>query len=303
MENFCVTADSCGKLQEECPDCEIDIRGEMPFTLSAPNALRLGFWELTLPQGQRAVVETAPLIDQLETGKLCYPIVQRNYFGCPKEIDFSATTASFSHKFFVEEGAGAEEPVYLVMEPGTFLGKWSLAVNGTVLTEKDFTEKYIYEKHNLVTEVTSLLHTGENEITASVEVEVSFGGMRNPLYLFGSFGVEKRGDLWHLTEVKKEGSMENLPACGLPFYYGEVVYTTELTLPEDGELWKKEAFADFHGGRLADRFCPAGTGWKGNKALRMEALCIPGACRLGKARQKHSTDKGQKYSHCVYGQF
>ncbi len=240
VENFCVTADSCGKLQEECPDCEIDIRGEMPFTLSAPNALRLGFWELTLPQGQRAVVETAPLIDQLETGKLCYPIVQRNYFGCPKEIDFSATTASFSHKFFVEEGAGAEEPVYLVMEPGTFLGKWSLAVNGTVLTEKDFTEKYIYEKHNLVTEVTSLLHTGENEITASVEVEVSFGGMRNPLYLFGSFGVEKKGDLWHLTEVKKEGSMENLPACGLPFYYGEVVYTTELTLPEDGELWKKE---------------------------------------------------------------
>lgn len=53
VENFCVTADSCGKLQEECSDCEIDIRGEMSFTLSAPNALRLGFWELTLPQGQR----------------------------------------------------------------------------------------------------------------------------------------------------------------------------------------------------------------------------------------------------------
>lgn len=208
------------------------MEGDMEFELEGPNALRLGFWELTLPDGQRAVVEAAPLIDQLEKGGLTYPVIQKKYFGCPKELDFRGAEAEYRAKVFCSDGLEPEGPVYLVMEPGTFLGEWSIRINGKTVEEKSFSRKKVYLDTNLAAEVGGLLVQGENEITVKMKVNVSFGGMRNPLYLFGGFGVEHRGEEWHLLPLKRIGNPGDFIRSGIPFYYGMVTYTGELLLEE-----------------------------------------------------------------------
>lgn len=231
--------------KEEEPICAIlQLEDEMPFVPSSLNGIRLGFWELSLPDGQTAEVEASPLIDQLEAGALSYPVVQKDYFGCPKELAFTETRVSYRISVFWDDGLRQDDPVYLVMEPGTFLGDWKLQINGNAVEEKDFVQKRIYLKTNLAAEVGSYLAAGENEITVEMTVRESFGGMRNPLYLFGSFGVEKRQEGWHLTPLRTAGRMEDYCSMGLPFYYGEVVFTGAFTLPEpaaDSVLVKLDA--------------------------------------------------------------
>ncbi len=234
--------------REELLCLELKPEGEAEFSLGGLNALRLGYWELSLPDGQSAVVETAPLIDQLETGRLALPVVQKKYFGCPKELDFTGAEAVYRTRVFCSGGV-EKSPVYLVMEPGTFLGDWEISFNGNsrtdlkgdsankpeisqVLTKEDFAPQRFYLETNLAAEVGGYLLPGENEITVKVRVKESFGGMRNPLYLFGKFGVEKREDIWQLAPLKSRGRMDGLCQAGLPFYYGEITFTQKLWAEE-----------------------------------------------------------------------
>lgn len=236
--------------QEEKPAyLELDIDGEAKFSLSNLNALRLGYWELALPDGQRATVEAAPLIDQLEAGGLSLPVLQKKYFGCPKELDFAGTEVVCRTEIFCTEEILKGKPVYLVMEPGTFLGEWELQVNGHALGEKDFTAKKIYLDTNLAAEVGGYLVPGRNEIMAKVKVEVFFGGMRNPLYLFGEFGVAKRGEDWELSALPAMAKLGDFCGSGLPFYYGEAVFEEELWVDE---VTEKEIIVRLKAEWLAD---------------------------------------------------
>lgn len=235
---------SLAEYESQILDCEkaeesayiaLNPNEEMPFTLSSLNGIRLGFWEMSLPDGQKAVVEATPFIDQLEAGKLSYPVVQKDYFGCPKELAFTETKVSYRIKVFCEYDLKRESSAYLVVEPGTFLGDWELRINGRLVEENAFIQRNIYLKTNLAAEVGSYLTAGENEITVDMTVKESFGGMRNPLYLFGNFGVEKQGEDWHLTPLKCSGKMEDFCSMGLPFYYGEVVFTGEFSVQKTTE--------------------------------------------------------------------
>jgi len=235
-------------VREGLPCLTLQMEENMAFELGGLNALRLGFWELTLPDGQRAEVEAAPLIDQLEAGGFAYPVVQKKYFGCPKELDFKGTEAVYRTRIFCSGGVKKGEPVYMVMEPGTFLGEWSLEINGKKIGEEAFSGQKFYLATNLAAEVGQYLTPGENEITVRVKVDVSFGGMRNPLYLFGMFGVEKKEEEWHLVPLGQRGNPKELGKAGLPFYYGEISFVSELWLgdTERNASDEKEEAADVY---------------------------------------------------------
>ncbi len=209
----------------ETPVIEVPIDGEMPFSLSNQNALRLGTWTARLPDGQTGVVEAAPLIDQLEAGGFLRPVRQKNFFGCPKELEFEGTRIDFSVEF---DCHGLEQfvsgRIWLVVEPETFVGKWEIHVNDMRVCETDLVRHEAYLPTNLAADVTGALHEGRNRIRVSVETEVSFGGMRGPLYLFGDFAVGNENGIWKLTPLPEKADMEDPASAGLPFYYGEIRY-------------------------------------------------------------------------------
>ncbi len=222
------------ELDDEEPERVINLSldGEMEFALSQKNALRLGTWTASLPDGQSHTVEAEPVIDQLEQGGFLRPVRQKTYFGCPKELDFEGTQICYRQEFLCE---GVDTPVFLVFEPETFLGEWRIALNGHLLTEEDFKQKAFYLHTNLAAEVTGLLRAGRNQIEITVRTEVSYGGMRNPVYLFGEFGVEREDETWKLTPLKVKCSVEHMAEAGLPFYSGEIVFRRRLAPVENIE--------------------------------------------------------------------
>lgn len=188
------------------------------------NALRIGMWELTTEDGQCAIVDSFPVIDQYEQQGIKINVMTKPYFGCPKELLFGKTKAKYRFHFYNELQEGTPGEIYLVMEPGTMLGDWSLCLNGNVLREQDFVQKDIYLSTNLAVEVGALLVPGYNEILVSMETEVSYGGIRNPLYLCGAFGVFRKGECWSIASLPQMGMIKDMVHSGLPFFAGRVVY-------------------------------------------------------------------------------
>lgn len=206
----------------------------MEFSTDRPNALRLSRWIMTLPDGQEKAVDTAPVIDQMEVAGFLRPVVQKKYFGCPKELEFEGVQVCYHIEFYCGGILGQEDQeIYLVMEPGTFLGDWQIRINGHVLREENFAPKMIYLSTNLAAEVSGLLQEGKNLIEADVQTDVSYGGMRNPLCLFGNFRVGGKEKTWNLLPPIHKGKMTDLTELGLPFYYGEITFTKWMSVTVD----------------------------------------------------------------------
>ena len=193
--------------------------------LHRENALRIGTWEMTLDDGQTANADSFPLIDQLEQAGLKITVCQRPYFGCPKELAFPATAASYRYSFLNRLPQGSQ--VWLVMEPGTLLGRWTMAVNGHTLSQEHFIEHAFYLPTNLAVDITAYLLPGTNLLTLELSSDLSFGGIRNPLYLMGDFGVFREDGLWTLSpfEPQRKASIKDPLSFGIPFYAGRVSFT------------------------------------------------------------------------------
>lgn len=207
----------------------LDIQLPMEFMPEGKNALRLSMWEAVLPDGQTAAVDSFPLINQLETSGVLMPVRTKNSFGCPKELQFVSVPVIYRQEFISELKKEAAKEIYLIMEPGTFLGDWTLSINGAVLEEKDFTVTPVYSNTNLGVNVASHIRNGRNKIEITVDTKVTYGGIRNPLYLFGDFGVKKSQDTWSLVPMIKKGSMKDPVNLGLPFYSGTVRFERRIT--------------------------------------------------------------------------
>lgn len=215
----------------------------LPMKAESWNALRIGQWEMTLADGRTAKAESYPVIDQMEDAGLMIPIHQKDYFGCPKELEFPAVDAVYSYRFL--DRRTEKTPVLLVMEPGTLLGEWKITVNDTaVYTEKDFVRRPAYLPSNLAVDLSDVLTAGENRIVLEIKTDKSFGGIRNPLYLCGEFGVERaengqqgqQDPLAALVPVTEAGKMTDLTACGYPYYAGSVLFERKLSEKEIDQL-------------------------------------------------------------------
>lgn len=244
---FCLEDGELGKILfgeqepgEEISQAQVSTEGIWNFRTEGMNALRLGWWNVSLPDGQSAYLETAPLIDQMETGGFSIPVTQGRYFGCPKELEFPETEILCEKEFLCqglwEDSGTTRREIYLAMEPGTFLGEWEITVNGHRIEAKEFTagrlspDRFLDTK--LATDIGAHLKEGVNRITVRVKSGQSFGGFRNPLYLFGRFGVFKEEELWALVPEEKAGEMKDMVSLGLPFYCGATVFEREIDLPQ-----------------------------------------------------------------------
>lgn len=230
------------EIGEEIPQAQIPMDGSWHFHTEGMNALRLGWWNVSLPDGQSAYLETAPLIDQMESGRFSLPVTQADYFGCPKELKFPETEILCEKEFQCRglwtDSETTRREIYLAMEPGTFHGEWQVEVNGCRIGEKDFTvgklspDRFLDTK--LAVNIGTFLKEGLNQITVRVKSSQSFGGFRNPLYLFGRFGVFKGDGLWILAPEEGEGEIGDMVSLGLPFYCGTTVFEREIDLPQCG---------------------------------------------------------------------
>lgn len=205
----------------------IRVRGPMKLVAKHPNLLRLYRWEMALlgPGGETlesAPVRAMPLANQLaETGMRITPRVQQ-FFGQTPRLSLSKLDLRYSATF----EAAYDGPVWLVIEPGSLVGDWRIVLNGTYTIEPaDLTPIQAHVRGSLGAEVTEGIRPGKNEIVVELSTDRHDGGMVNPLYLAGEFGV--RLDPPTLVAPVEMGAFDAWEANGLPFYAGVVEYTGE----------------------------------------------------------------------------
>ncbi|MBQ7064037.1 MAG: hypothetical protein IJM90_04005 [Firmicutes bacterium] len=192
------------------------------------NALYLGEFRLTLPDGQSGVVGCYPIIDQME--ELGMKLVTKTvpYFGCPKTLSFPPITAVYETEFDWKANSRA----WLVMEPGTLEGGWKIDLNGSELRPEVFDNQVFYQSTNLAEEVTELLRPGRNHLKVQVECTLNSDGLRNPIYIMGDFAV-RADQICTVEPARSAGIPGHYDENGLPFYAGEVRYSRSFEY--DGE--------------------------------------------------------------------
>jgi hypothetical protein len=216
--------------QRSLPCITVDVGGRATVIPRNPNVLRLGRWRMALRSGDGAYsdsveVEAIPLANQLAQSGLPFTPVFRTYFGHAPEMALPELTVRYSATFNVSYDGSVE----LVMEPGSLAGTWSITINDALtLTPADFAPTEAHVRGSLGVDITAVLMPGENVIRVEVTTDRDDGGLRNPLYLAGDFGVE----LAPLSVVPpvRQGRFEAYEANGLPFYAGVVDYSTSFVL-------------------------------------------------------------------------
>ena len=83
---------------------------------------------------------------------------------------------------------------------------------------------------SLGVDITALLRPGSNTLRVEITDARPEGGLLNPLYLAGDFGVALNP--LRLIERPEMGGFETHEANGLPFYAGVIEYALDFDLPE-----------------------------------------------------------------------
>jgi hypothetical protein len=214
----------------------IPVNGPAEVVTKNRNLLRMYDWQMALldetgAPGQWQTVPAVPLANQLAHGSFRFAPTIETFFGSAPELRLPPLDVQYQFHF-ASDYSGAVE---LVMEPESIVGDWHLQINDSaVIKMADFHKTEAHVRGSLGLDVTPHLRQDDNVITLSLRTNRLDGGLRNPLYLAGDFGVELAP--LRLAERQLTGKFEAWEANGLPFYAGVVEYTTNFELerlPDD----------------------------------------------------------------------
>jgi hypothetical protein len=130
------------------------------------------------------------------------------------------------------------------MEPDSIRGDARVRINGgQPRTPDDFAPTDAHVRGCRGLDVTGDLAAGRNSVTVEVVTDRLDGGLLNPLYLAGDFGVGL--DPLSLRARANDGLFEEYEGNFAPFYAGTVEYGTRVTLggiPAAGTVLLELAF-------------------------------------------------------------
>jgi hypothetical protein len=239
FESFLIEAAEPASAQPPTPRLILPVGRPTKVAPVNANLLRMVPWEMELldergQPTQRATVPAIPLPNQLAYGRLRYAPQVNTFFGAQPELQLSTIHANYRFSF-ENRFRGAIE---LVMEPGSLVGEWQIRVNHSdPITAGDFGHTDAHVRGSLAVDISPYVAQGTNEITISLRTDRVDGGLVNPLYLAGDFGVTL--DPVRLVAFEPAGGYETWEENGLPYYAGVVEYETSFhleALPEGEQI-------------------------------------------------------------------
>lgn len=214
------------------PLLKVEVSGPADLEMENANLLRMYLWRMSLlPEdgdpGQDRVVPAIPLAEQLAYGQFQFSPAFERYFGCAPELVFPEFHVRYQSSF----ECFYTGPVQLVMEPGSIVGEWAIFVNQRGPIKPALLKPTsAHVRGSLGVEITDFLHQGQNTVSVEVVTGRPDGGLLNPLYLAGDFGVAL--DPMRLVPRERVGAFERYEENLLPYYAGVIQYTTRFVLED-----------------------------------------------------------------------
>ena len=218
---------------------EIGVPVAVQVTPLNANLLRLYTWKMALLDDnggvlQEAEVPAIPLANQLAHGGFRFaPRIQPG-FGTMPSLD----PAPLSLRYRCDFESAYSGAVELVVEPGSIAGEWRLDFNGAEFGPEDLGPTNAHVRGSQSLDLAAHLRQGTNSLNLYVRTDRLDGGLLNPLYLAGDFGVAGVAPP-RLVDRAPAGRFEAWEENGLPYYAGAVEYTADIVLgelPGGGEL-------------------------------------------------------------------
>jgi hypothetical protein len=287
FESFVLQAVESAEPLKKVPRIRVSVDGPARLHPENENLLRLYYWHMSLLEsrelsGQAAVVPAVPLANQLEQGKFRFSPIYQKLFGHTPELAFPQLNVRYQTSFQCRYAG----PVQLVMEPGSIVGNWAIYVNQAgPLKPADLRPTTAHVRGSLGVDITDALEQGENAIRVEVVTDKPDGGLLNPLYLAGDFGVALNPV--RLVQREREGSFEQYEDNLLPYYAGVIEYTTDFVLdrlPADDQV-----ILEFDYGQPFHEATEVSVNGSAYKPVLWQPRCVqlPTAClRVGKNHLK-----------------
>jgi hypothetical protein len=222
---------------------KMKLEGEATVNPLNKNLVRMYDWQMMLmgDGGNRLHTATVPamtLAKQLDKGRVPFAPAISHFFGRVPQMRLPMMNLQYKYTFTNEYMGGVE----LVMEPGSLVGEWQIRINGgEPFGQAAFRGTDAHVRGSLGVDIASRLARGRNEILVELKTNKLDGGLVNPLYLAGDFGVKLNPV--KLVERKEAGWFDAWEANGLPFYAGVVEY--EMTADVSAVPEGRKALVEF----------------------------------------------------------
>lgn len=176
-------------------------------------------------------------------------------FGIPKKISVRyPLTVTYQTYFEVKE---VPKQCSLLMDRGAVKDTWHITLNGKEIAGEAFQSVFINDQNNIMANITPLLKEGWNELEVDVTLTKDSDGIRDPLYLYGDFGVsepEEGGTVSQKEEKERKQADGNRSIIrkpseaefrldyirGFPYYSGTFTFLTQIDMKEAPERFDLE---------------------------------------------------------------
>ncbi|MBQ2880842.1 MAG: hypothetical protein IJE40_01100, partial [Clostridia bacterium] len=203
------------------------IRGKVPYKRTEPNVLLLDYAEFKLDDAEEYYPEEEILIlDNIAREKIGLPwrdghIIQPWVFK-REDADHKLTL-----RFVVHSEYETDNISLAIEDAEKLLIKWN-GENVESVVNGYFTDE------SIKTVSLPALKKGDNELV----VTMPFGKHTNTewCYLLGDFNVRLEGCVKTITAPSNEIAFQSVTTQGMPFYGGNIIYRTEVEVPEDCTL-------------------------------------------------------------------
>lgn len=225
----------------------IDTSDPMPVTIEGGNIFRLEEFLISRDGEEWFEVPVKTFIEQCADQSCLKPEDYQftGAFGIPKKISIHYPLAvTYKTGFEVET---VPETCSLLMDRGAVKDTWRMTLNGEEIGAETFRSVFINDQNNRMADIAPFLKKGWNELAVEVMLTKDSDGIRDPLYLYGDFGVSETeaAGRRRLTAKPETAAFTLDYIRGFPYYSGTFTFRTVLdvkTVPQlfDLELDKKD---------------------------------------------------------------
>ncbi len=219
---------------EHWREIRIPARGQWKIRPEGKNICRFGTVEMSLDRENWKLTDTKPFIEQCDSLKLLEKDLLRfsGEFGTPKKIKPAYPISCwYGISFLAEE---VPKDLCLFMDRETAAGPYGIRINGRPVDLSQWKPIRINDQNNQSLSIGHLVRKGKNQIIFEMTIEKDEDGLRDPVYLQGSFGVEQRDGMFVLTGQPEYGNPDGHWCRGFPFYSGSMEYERTMSLKEMG---------------------------------------------------------------------
>lgn len=220
----------------------IDTSKKMKVKIQGGNILRFDQFEISRDKEHWCKTDVKTFIEQcaehdfLQSRDYCY----QGEFGTPKKICLKYPfEAYYRTQFEVKE---LVQNISILMDKGTIQEEFEISMNGNIVRMEDFTSTFVNDQNNIICDISNYVIQGTNSIDIKVNITKDSDGIRDLVYLYGEFGIEKdTNQKEYITKMPQMVEFNLDYIKGFPYYSGRFEFETDVTIDDS----KKEYLLDF----------------------------------------------------------